>query len=303
MIGIALHLFLLLVFPPFLYGVINRTKAIFAGRKGVPLFQLFLDIAKLFRKGMVISVTTTAIFQLAPVITLASVLAAGMLVPIGNTVALVSFTGDFILFTYLFALSRFCTTSAALDTGSAFEGMGVSREITFALFGEPSLFFAFLVLSRFSSSLSLSGMFHSGIAHAYPSGSVAPLVMTAIGLFVFFLAENSRIPVDDPNTHLELTMIHEVMVLDHSGPLLGLIEYASAVKLFVLGSLLVNVCIPHYTGQPFVDWSLFIAGMLLLAVITGIVESMMARLRMNRVPSLLIASILLCGSAFVMILR
>jgi len=303
MTGFALHLFLLLVFPPFLFGVINRTKAVFAGRKGMPLLQLYFDIAKLFRKGMVISFATTAIFRAAPVIALAAVLVAGMLVPVGNTPAFVSFTGDFIFFTYLFALARFCTTSAALDTGSAFEGMGVSREITFALFGEPSLFFAFLVLARFSLSMSLSGMFHSGAAPDYPAGSVAPLVMTAIGLFVFFLAENSRIPVDDPNTHLELTMIHEVMVLDHSGPLLALIEYASSVKLFVLGSLLVNVCIPHYTGQPPVDWALFIAGMLLLAVITGIVESVTARLRMNRVPSLLIASILLCGSAFVMVLR
>jgi len=303
MTGVAIHLLLLLVFPPFLFGVINRTKAVFAGRKGAPLFQLYYDIAKLFRKGMVISVTTTGIFRAAPVIALAAVLAAGMLVPLGNSPAFASFTGDFILFTYLFALARFCTTSAALDTGSAFEGMGVSREITFALFGEPSLFFAFLVLSRFSLSLSLSGMFHSGIAPDYPAGSLAPIVMTAIGLFVFFLAENSRIPVDDPNTHLELTMIHEVMVLDHSGPLLGLIEYASAVKLFVLGSLLVNVCIPHYTGKPLLDWPLFAGGMLLLAVVTGVVESVLARLRMNRVPSLLIASILLCGSAFVMILR
>jgi len=303
MTGFALHLFLLLVFPPFLFGVINRTKAVFAGRKGMPLLQLYFDIAKQLRKGMVISFATTAIFRAAPVISLAAVLVAGMLIPVGNSPAFVSFTGDFIFFTYLFALARFCMTSAALDTGSAFEGMGVSREITFALFGEPSLFFAFLVLARFSLSMSLGGMFHSGTAPDYPAGSVAPLVMTAIGLFVFFLAENSRIPVDDPNTHLELTMIHEVMVLDHSGPLLGLIEYASSVKLFVLGSLLVNVCIPHYTGQPPVDWALFIAGMLLLAVITGVVESVTARLRMNRVPSLLIASILLCGSAFVMVLR
>ena len=303
MTDIAVHLILLLVFPPLLLGVIAKTKALFAGRVGAPFLQPYYDIGKLLRKGMVFSETTTWIFRAAPPVTLASVLAAGLLVPLGNTPAIVAFTGDFLLFAYLFALARFFTTSAALDTGSAFEGMGASREVTFAALTEPAMFFAFLVLAKLSGSLSLSGMLHAGYSLTYPAGSAAPLVMIGVGLFIVILAENSRIPVDDPNTHLELTMIHEVMVLDHSGPLFGIIEYASAIKLFVLGSVLLNVATPVYSGLQWLEWLFFAAGMILLAFAIGVIESIMARLRMPRVPSLLIAAILLCGSAFVMLVR
>jgi formate hydrogenlyase subunit 4 len=298
-----LHLALLILAPPFLFGVINKTKTFFAGRTGAPLLQPYYDIVKLLRKGMVLSGTTTWIFRAAPIITLSAVALAGLLVPFGNAPSPLSFVGDFILFAYLFGLARFFTAGAALDTGSAFEGMGSAREVTFAVLAEPALFFAFLALSRLSGSLSLAGMLHSGEASTYAAGSVAPLVMLAIGLFIVFLAENSRIPVDDPTTHLELTMIHEVMVLDHSGPLFGLIEYASAMKLFVLGSVLANVAIPAYPGPGWLDWLVFSASMLALAVLVGVVESVMARLRMSRVPALLIAAVLLCGAAFIMLLR
>ncbi|MCX7024241.1 MAG: NADH-quinone oxidoreductase subunit H [Spirochaetes bacterium] len=303
MTDIVVHLALLLVFPPLLLGVINKTKARWAGRVGAPFFQPYYDILKLLRKGMVLSTTTTWVFRAAPIITLSSVLAAGVLVPFGNSPAPVAFTGDFLLFAYLFGLARFFTTSAALDTGSAFEGMGAAREVTFAALTEPAMFFAFLVLAKLSGSLSLGGMLHSGGASAYPAGSVAPLVLTVLGLFIVLLAENSRIPVDDPATHLELTMIHEVMVLDHSGPLFGIIEYSSALKLFVMGSVLLGVATPWFSWNGWLDWPVFISGMLGLAVVVGTIESIMARLRMPRVPSLLIAAILLCGSAFVMLVR
>ncbi len=301
--NIIVHLGLLLLLPPLLMGLANKTKAFFAGRVGAPLFQPYYDIGKLLRKGLVFSDTSSWIFRVAPLVTLATVFLAGLLIPMGSAPALVSFSGDFVLFAYLLGLARFLTTSAALDTGSAFEGMGAARELSFASLTEPALFFAFLVLTKLSGALSLDRMLQAGFASGFPVGNAAPLVMISLGFFIVFLAENSRIPIDDPTTHLELTMIHEVMALDHSGPLFGIIEYAAAMKLFVLGSILISIVIPWHSGLLWLDWSVFVAGVMLLSVIVGVVESIMARLRMIRVPALLISAILLCASAFVILLR
>jgi len=302
MTEVFVHLVLLTVLPPLLLGVINKTKAWFAGRVGPPLLQPYYDLLRLMRKGMVFSTTTTWVFRAGPVVTLATVLLAGLLVPIGRFDAPIAFTGDLILFAYLFGLARFFTTAAALDTGSAFEGMGAAREVTFACLTEPALFFALLVLAKVSGSLTLSDMLH-GPAGGFPSEAAAPLVLIAIGLFIVLLAETSRIPVDDPNTHLELTMIHEVMVLDHSGPLLGVIHYASALKLFVLGAVLLHVVAPFTTGQAWLDWPLFVLEMLGLAAVIGVVESVMARLQMRHVPYLLVAAMLFCGFGFLLLVR
>jgi len=302
MTDIAIHLLVLILLPPFLLGVINKTKAFFAGRKGPPLLQTYRDIAKLLRKGMVISGTTTWIFMAGPLVTLAAVAMAGLLVPFGASPALIAFQGDLVLFAYLFGLARFFTTSAALDTGSSFEGMGSAREATFAVLTEPALFFAFLALARMSGSLSLGNMLRVP-AMGLAAGTTAPLVLIAIGLFIILLAETCRIPVDDPNTHLELTMIHEAMVLDHSGPLLGAITYSASLKLLIIGSVLVDIVAPWKTGNPLMDWPIFAGELMVLAVVIGVVESIMARLRMNRVPYLLVSAILLCGSAFILLVR
>lgn len=302
-IPMVLHIALLVLVPPFLLGVINKTKAFFAGRKGAPLLQPYYDIGKLLQKGMVISRTTSWVFYGGPILSLAVPLVAGLFIPLGRIPSVISFTGDFILFAYLFGLSRFFTTAAALDTGSAFEGMGSSRELTFAVLTEPAMFFAFLVLVRLSSSLSLNGMLSMGVNPLFGIGSMAPIVMVVLGLFIVLLAENSRIPIDDPTTHLELTMIHEVMVLDHSGPLFGLIEYGSSLKLFVFSSLVLNLILPVHSFSLWIGGLLWLVGLIGLSVIVGFLESMMALLRMPRVPALLIAAILLCGSAFVMLVR
>jgi formate hydrogenlyase subunit 4 len=302
MIEKFIHITLLLIMPPLLLGVINKTKAWFGGRNGPPLFQPYYDLIKLMRKGMVISTTTTWVFLAGPVITLATVLVAGLLVPIGRFNAPITFIGDMILFAYLFGLARFFTTAAALDTGSAFEGMGAAREVTFACLSEPALFFALLVLAKVSGALSLNEMLHGPVG-GFSVSVAAPLVLIAIGLFVVLLAETCRIPVDDPNTHLELTMIHEVMVLDHSGPLFGVILYAAAMKMFVLGALLLHVVFPFQTGQAWLDWPLFVLELLGLAGVIGIVESVMARLQMRHVPYLLIAAILSCGFGFILLVR
>lgn len=302
MIENLIHIGLLMFLPPLLLGIINRTKAKFAGRVGPPLLQTYYDIIKLMRKSMVISDTTTWVFIAGPVVTLATVLLAGMLVPFGRFGAPIGFTGDLILFAYLFGLARFFTTSAALDTGSSFEGMGSAREVTFACLSEPSLFFALLVLAKLSGSLTLTTMLH-GPAGGFPVAAAAPLVLIAIGLFIVLLAETCRIPVDDPNTHLELTMIHEVMVLDHSGPLLGIILYAASVKMLVIGSVLMNIVLPIKTGNVLLDWLLYVGELLGLSVIIGVVESVMARLQMRHVPYLLIAAMLFCGFGFILLVR
>jgi formate hydrogenlyase subunit 4 len=302
MLDSLIHVALLLVFPPFLLGVINRTKAWFAGRQGPPLLQPYYDLVKLARKGLVLSTTTTWIFVAGPVVTLAAVLLAGLLVPLGRFQAPIAFAGDLILFAYLFGLARFFTTAAALDTGSAFEGMGAAREVTFSCLSEPALFFALLVLARISGSLVLTDLLHGPLAGFGP-GVVAPLVLIAIGLFIILLAETCRIPVDDPNTHLELTMIHEVMVLDHSGPLLGAILYAASLKLFILGSLLLHVIAPLRLETAWLNWPLLLLELTGLAVAIGVVESIMARLQMRSVPYLLVGAVLFCGFSFILLIR
>ena len=302
MLNLLLHLVVILVAPPLLLGVIGRTKAAFAGRSGPPLLQPYHDLARLFRKDSVLSRTTTGVFLAGPALAVVAPLAASLLIPFGSLRAPVSFTGDLILFVYLFALSRFFTAAAALDTGSAFEGMGAARDVSFAALAEPALFFGLVALSRISGSLSLSSM----LAHPWSLGwlgSGASLVLVVSGWFVVLLAECSRIPFDDPSTHLELTMIHEVMVLDHSGPSFGLILYGSAMKLFVFGALLMRVAIPFGSPNPWLSGLLFLSGMLLLAILIGIVESVMARVRLVAVPQLLVTACLLTGFGLLFLVR
>lgn len=293
-----IHLLILVGLPPLLVGVIARTKAVFAGRRGAPVLQPYYDLARLFRKSMVTSRTTTWVFAAGPVAAVATTLLAGLLVPMGAASPL-GFAGDLILFAYLLALGRFCTAAAAMDTGSAFEGMGAAREVTFAMLAEPALFFCLLALVRLSGGLSLSGLFGGHLAAAWATNGAALVLVMAV-LIIVLLAENSRIPFDDPNTHLELTMIHEVMILDHSGPAFGLIFYGAAVKLCLLGALVVRVALPVEGWPAMLAWPAFCSGMLLLAILVGVVESIMARLRLVYVPNLLIAATLLAGFGFLL---
>jgi formate hydrogenlyase subunit 4 len=298
-LGVVFHLAVALAMPPLLLGIINKTKAFFAGRRGPPVLQLYYDLAKLLRKGSVYSTTTTWVFRAGPVVSLAAALVAALLVPLGNDPAPVAFAGDLIFFAYVLGLGRFFTVAAALDTGSAFEGMGGAREATFACLAEPALFLGLLVLVRRSASLSLNAMLGPGLPAEW-AGAGASFVLVIIALFIVLLTETSRVPVDDPNTHLELTMIHEVMVLDHSGPGLSMILYGASLKLFLLGAIVVRIAGPFSTGYALADWGLFAAGMIVLSVVIGVVESIMARLRLLQVPSLLIAACLL--SAFGIVL-
>ena len=299
---LLLHLVLLLLFAPLLLGVIVKTKALFGGRVGAPLLQLYFDLLRLWRKGFVFSRTTTWVFRAGPVVGLAVPILASLLIPFGALPAPLSFEGDLILFVYLFGLSRFFTAAAALDTGSSFEGMGAAREVTFSCLAEPTVLFALIVLAKISGGLSLNRLLGPHLATAW-GPSAASLGLISVCLLVVLLVENSRIPFDDPNTHLELTMIHEVMVLDHSGPAFGMILYGAALKLMVLGALVVRLALPWQTGHWISDGLLFLGGQLLLAVLIGVIESVMARLRLVRIPQMLIGTTLISVFALVLVLR
>lgn len=283
---------LALILAPLLPGIINRVKAKFAGRHGKPVLQTYYDIAKLLRKGEVISRTSTWTFAVAPSVALAATLCALALLPLGGAVSPLAFAGDFVLAAYLLGMGRFAIMLGALDTGSAFEGMGASREATFSALAEPVFFLALMVLTSLclglghgtDTAFSLSTMFGGQTAGAWLTGKGELLLLPVI-FFILLLVENCRIPVDDPNTHLELTMIHEVMVLDHSGPNMALILYGAALKLWFFAALIAGLITPALPLWQQVG--LRVAIVLLLAVVVGIVESVMARLRMERVAYLL----------------
>jgi formate hydrogenlyase subunit 4 len=288
-----------LVLAPLLLGIVNRTKSAIAGRRGPPLLQLYWDLAKYFRRGAVYGETTSWIFLLGPVIGLAALLAALLVLPFGGIGAPLSFSGDLIVLAGLLALARFAIVLAALDTGSSFEGMGASREMHFAALTEPALLLAIATLAHLTHSASLTSIYHAVNPTTWMK-DVPTLALTAMTLIVLVLVENTRIPVDDPTTHLELTMIHEVMVLDHSGPDLGYIHTAAALKFWITGSLLVGLVVPLRSGISWLDLAAMLAGMAALAVAVGTVESTMARYRLAQVPYFIVGAATLSAVAFLL---
>jgi len=294
--GSTIPLIIALTLAPLMQSVISRTKAIVAGRAGQQIAQPYRDLWKLLQKGAVYSDTSTWIFRMGPVVTLASLLLALAFVPFGGFHSLAAFSGDFIFVAYLMALGRFFTVAAALDTGSSFEGMGASREVTFSSFAEPALFLSFAALVRYTGRLSLDPVLAAIGPRAW--ASAAPVLSATIAaLIIVYLSENARIPFDDPTTHLELTMIHEVMVLDHSGPDLAMIEYGAALRMWLFAAIIVGIAAPWRSGNRWVDTLIGLAAMLTLAVATGLIESSMARLRLLRIPQLLLVAIVLSALA------
>lgn len=294
----AILYLLALLLAPFLLGLINRTKAWFGGRRGPPLLQLYFDLFRLLRKGVVYSRTTTWIFRFAPIAVLAALLLATAILPMAPGVpGLLSFKGDIFLLIYLLAAARFFTVLGALDTGSSFEGMGASREVLYAALAEPILLISLATLSSPTATFSLSAIVFkpADLANAHWDPQLA---IIAICLFIVLLVENCRIPFDDPNTHLELTMVHEVMVLDNSGPDLAFILYAASLKLWLLAGLVAH-CLIGFMPLPDAAIPLaFAVAMAGIAVLIGVVESIMARLRLLRVPYLLVGTSVLALVAF-----
>ena len=290
-----------LVLAPLLLGLINRTKAFVAGRRGPPLLQPYFDMAKCLRRGAVYGDATNWVFRLGPVVNLAVLLAALLILPLGGIAPPLSFSGDLVVLAGLLALGRFATVLAGLDTGSSFEGMGASREVHFAALAEPAFLLALAVLVRATGALSLAPIYQ-GITLSVWVTALPTLALTAMTLLVLTLVENSRIPVDDPTTHLELTMIHEVMVLDHSGPDLAYIHYAAALKLWIVGSLLVGLIVPLRSGILWLDGLAMLLGMAALAGIIGMIEAAMARYRLVHVPQFIVGAATLSAVGFILIL-
>ncbi len=274
-----INILTILLLPLFLPGLISRVKAIMVGRKGQSLFQQYFHFFKLIRKDEVISTSASFVTRAAPSLALAGTLVAALFVPIGGKTALFSFKGDFILVLYLLAMTKGVMVFAALDAGSSFEGMGASREISFTAFLEPAfvLILASLIYSSGFSSL-------SAILGNYSLGGNDLLALIVgifmiLALYIMLLVESCRVPFDDPATHLELTMIHEVMVLDYSGFSLGLIHYTAALKMLIYAALIAQIIIPASCTFPLIAFLLITLG---IGIITGIMESLIARLRMNR---------------------
>lgn len=272
-----INLVLILLASLFFMGIVARTKSLASGRKGPGIFQPVKDVIRLMKKGAVFSETTSFVFQVAPSIYFASVLMAILAVPLGNSKGLISFDGDFVFFAYVLALGKFFSIIAALDTGSSFEGMGASREALFSMLAEPAFFVVMGSFAMLTGHTSFHGIFtalHFSSDVSYALGALAAfvLIMTA-------MIENSRMPVDDPKTHLELTMVHEVMILDNSGFDLGLILYAGYLKFAMYGAIIANLFLgnlPLYYAAP-----AFIAVQILFAVVVGLLESFTARFRMT----------------------
>jgi formate hydrogenlyase subunit 4 len=285
-LDIILRLAVWLLLAPLLPGIINKVKAWVAGRRGPPVLQLYFDLAKLWRKGVVLSTAVSPAHVMGPAMAWVAIIGAALLLPVGPAGASLSFRGDAILFVYLLAFARFCIALAALDTGSAFEGMGVAREVSYAVLAEAAIITALLTLCVQTGSVSLVTML------APSAGAGASLL--AAGLFGVLLAENCRVPFDDPNTHLELTMVHEVMVLDHSGPPLAAILHGASLKLLLFAILLSEAVLPLGKLSLLPAIVSLIASVFVVAVVVGLVESLLARLAFRRVPLLLTTAFLLC---------
>ncbi len=292
------RLALWLLLAPLLPGIINKVKAWVAGRRGPPVLQLYYDLARLWKKNVLLSTLASPGFVLGPAVAWVAVLGAAMLLPIGPNApfgpagGVLSFRGDMLVLIYLLALARFCTAWAALETGSAFEGMGAAREVSYAVLAEAAIIAAMLALCVQTGSTSLVTM----LAPSSDAGAV----LLAAGLFTVLLAENCRVPFDDPNTHLELTMIHEAMVLDHSGPLLAVILHGAAMKLLLFSLLLTQAVLPVGKLNPLAAAGVLMGGVLVVILSVGLVESLLARLAFRRVPLLLTTGFLLCLFALLM---
>jgi len=293
--------FVLIVIAAFFFpGIILRTKSIASGRKGPGLFQPVKDIIVLLKKGSVFSTTTGLIFQIAPAVTLASIICAILLLPFAEQKALFSFEGDFVLFAYLLALGKFFTVIAALDTGSSFEGMGASREALFSLLVEPAFFILLATFAMFTGYTSFSVIFN----HFFITGNDYVMIYSIIGIYLFIqiaMVENSRVPIDDPKTHLELTMIHEVMILDYSGFDKALIHIGTYLKFALYGSLIYNLIVPA-GWNIFLQTGLFLAVQAFFAIVIGITESFRARNKMNKNPKFILTLSAIAWIAFTVIL-
>jgi formate hydrogenlyase subunit 4 len=284
----------LFVMPIALIGTINRVKARWSGRRGPPIFQLAFDLVRLLRKTPVYSSVTTPVFRIAPLIVAITAIASACVVPLTGISAIVSFPFDFVWFAYVWGLGRVALILGALDTGSSFEGMGASREATFATLLEPVLFLVAGALCLHTGERALSHV----LRPALDSGPAIVMWAAAlVALLIVVQVESARMPIDDPTTHLELTMVHEVMILDHSGPELALVQLGAAMKLFVGIAVIATLANPWTPASALAVIAIHVALCFGLAVLIGLSESLIARLKLRVVPQYIVVGLAAGGIA------
>lgn len=275
---------------PLFMGVILKVKAFFGGKQGPPWLIKYYTLVKLLRKGSVYSTSTTFVFKLGPIISFTTAFMLLLFFPFAGLPPVLSFHGDVVILFYLLGLGRFFTVLAALDTASPFEGMGAAREVFFSALAEATIFVVLALFFRLSGSLSFAEYFSGSQVVNLWSESAALIFLVLIALFIVLLTENSRVPVDDPATHLELTMIHEVMILDHSGPDLALIEMGAFCKILFYSAFITCLLFPFHTGTPLFNVLIFNLIMALLYAGVGLVESITARYKMDMVSNFILTS-------------
>ncbi len=288
---------------PLFAGIIFKVKAFFGGRKGSPVLINYYTLIKLFKKGSVYSKSTSYIFRLGPLVSLGSAATVLLLLPIAGHAPVLTFNGDVIFILYLLGIGRFFTIAAAMDTASPFEGMGAAREAYFPIICEASMFMILILFYRLTGNLNLAAYFSGAQPFGFWQTAGSPMLFVVIAFFIILLTENARVPVDDPATHLELTMIHEVMVLDHSGPDFGFIEMGAFLKMFFYASIVSRMILPFELGHPALNLGLFSLGLLIVYGAVGVTESVMARYRMDRVPKFVLTSFALAFFATVITLE
>jgi len=289
---------LALALSPGVIGLVRLIKARLQGRRGAPLWQPYRELVKLFGKEMVVSRHASWIFRVAPYVVFASTLAVGLLVPMLAAPLPIDRAGDLIVVVYLLLLGTFAIGLAGLDPGSAFGGMGSSRALTIAALSEPTVALAVFAIAASAGSTNLGFILARALED--PGGALSPgHLMALAALFIVMLAETGRLPVDNPSTHLELTMIHEAMLLEYSGRSLALLEWAAFLKFFVFLSLLANLGAPWGVALSLAPLEVLAAAAILiikvaiLAAVVAVLETRLAKLRLFRVPELLSVSFLL----------
>ena len=281
-----ISIIVILGLSPLFAGLVNKQKAILTGRIGAPILQPYFELQKIFKKETINATSSSFISRISPLINLVTLVIAAAMLPVGFWKPLISFSGDIILFAYILGLARFFQILAAMDIGSSFEGMGAAREATFALFAEPIFFFTIGSISFISGFTSLFDIYHS-IELTNISYGVF-IIICSISVFMLAVSECSRMPVDDPNTHLELTMIHEVMILDNSGIDLFLYQYSSYIKLFIYAILEISFFYPFSQQSYMLGILIFITGSAALTFVLGVVETIISRSKMKNIPQYLL---------------
>ena len=301
----VIQILLMVLSAPLIVGIIRKTKARLQNRRGATIVQPYLDLAKLLGKEVIIPTTSSWIFRITPYVVLASMLLIALLVPTIFAPVPFHWTGDIITIIYLFAAARFFLAIGGLDAGTAFGGLGSSREMSIASIIEPAMMLAVFTTAVTAGSTDLSIIVNR--LSTTPASIIQPShVLAFAGLFIVTIAETGRLPVDNPGTHLELTMIHEAMILEYSGRYLAFLELASQMKLLIFFSLLANMFAPLGMAIDAAPVSLvvgvaaFIIKVIVLAMVVALVETANAKLRLFRVPELLMVAFVLSLLALIL---